>query len=428
MVLGFSITKKSSIDEIRKQYANIQKRLMSWEKLRPNTQGRQRGIASSDNVLIPLLPFEEDFLYDIAFHSDILRTSLNVLRNRLFRRGLKIVEKIETPDIIQRAKLESIQNRINNNKQNMVKLFEQFEWDLDVIDGGYLLALKDYYFDFTGKIINEMTKTKEIIRASPLRVRKISDIAGNLGVTPDGKKIYVCPEARDKPYSEMESERYGFYSPVTGKELRQAYYRGEVENGKYIYYYDDEVFYTAKHNPSMIYGYSPILAIWQKVITLIQQDRYIRLAYQKGRPLRGLLTIGTTNYASAEKAWEVIKSETRKDPHSITPFLYETTKGGNSAQWLDLMRPLTEMQYIEGRNEMRRSILAIYGLMPMLGGDVTGAGGLNVEDKQIEVSDVAVERGQRVFNDEVIPWILNQYGITDYELILQEPGSVGAEP
>lgn len=418
--LGFTVEKTDSLSQIKTKYLQIQKKLIGLQKYRPTSDTIQ-GLQRQDEVLVPLLPFEENFLYDLALHSDVLRTSLNVLRNRLFRRGFKIEQKMDIADEVQKVKVEMLINKINRNGQGLATMLKPFEWDLNVQDNACLVAIKDYYFNYYGQIIDNMTVTQEIVRGSPLKVRIISDLQGNRGVNPDGKKLFVCPANRGQVYNENEAERYDYIDPQTGKEMRPAFYRGEIGNGEYVYYMEDEVFYTSKYNPTLTYGYSIIFAIWQKVVSLIQQDKYILDAYKKGRPPRGLLTIATSNYESAKKGWEYLKAEARKDPHAINPLLYESQGQGQAAQWIDLMRPLTEMQYIEGRDEMRRSILAIYGLMPMMGGDVQSSGGLNNETSQIEVSDIAIEEGQKIYNEKVLPWILKQFGITDWYVILQEP-------
>ena len=423
-ILGVKLSKKANLKDIKKQYEIAKGKLSIMQKYRPETRERFRDVLTAqDNVLIPTYPFEEDRLYDLALHSDALRIGLNALNNRIFRRGFKVISKMNEPNLVQEAELNQLQKRINQNKQSIKTLSEQFEWDLDVMDNAFLIAIKDYYFDFSGKIIDKLTTTKEIIRASPTKIRLIADFQGNLGVTPEGKKLYCSPDNRSQIYDEQQAENLGFYDPTTKKEMRQVFFRAEREQGQFIYYFEEEVFYTNKHNPSLLYGYSLIFACWMKVLTLIYMDRFLMNAYRRGRPPRGLLTIGTTNFQSLKKAWEELKSKAREDPHSIEPLAYEIGQNnrGGSVNWIDLMKPLTEMQYIESRNEFRRSILALWGIMPLFAGDVASSGGLNNEGEQITVSDIAVEKGQKIFNDEVYPWILSQFGITDYELILQEP-------
>jgi len=76
------------------------------------------------------------------------------------------------------------------------------------------------------------------------------------------------------------------------------------------------------------------------------------------------------------------------------------------------------MQFIEMRNEFRRQIGALYGVMPLFQADVSTSGGLNNEGLQITVTNEAIEDGQAVFNDDYYPWVCDQLGITDYHIEL----------
>jgi len=96
-------------------------------------------------------------------------------------------------------------------------------------------------------------------------------------------------------------------------------------------------------------------------------------------------------------------------------------KGGKAVEWIELMKPLGDMQFIETRNEMRRSIGATYGVMPLFSGDLSESGGLNNEGLQITVTNQAAEEGQKFYNEKVLPWILERFEIFDYKLELEEP-------
>jgi len=217
-----------------------------------------------------------------------------------------------------------------------------------------------------------------------------------------------------------------------GTKLVPAHYRGELgkdygvsnmnENlSRYIYYIEGEVIHQSKWNPSLLYGYSNIHACWMKVATLLGQDRYFLLNYTKGRPPRALLTIGTTNFASAKKAWEELKDEAARDPHGIHPMLIENSSGKNPVSFTDFLKSPEEMQLIEFRNEDRRSIGALWGVMPVFSADIQGSGGLNTESLQIDVTNVSVQEGQEIYNDNIFPWILKNWGITDWNFKLREP-------
>ena len=50
--------------------------------------------------------------------------------------------------------------------------------------------------------------------------------------------------------------------------------------------------------------------------------------------------------------------------------------------------------------------------------DNTASGGLNNEGMQILVTNRAVEMAQNVYNQYVFPWLMEEFGVTDWELIL----------
>ncbi|WP_400153894.1 hypothetical protein [Candidatus Methanomassiliicoccus intestinalis] len=46
-----------------------------------------------------------------------------------------------------------------------------------------------------------------------------------------------------------------------------------------------------------------------------------------------------------------------------------------------------------------------YGVMPLWQGDVTTSGGLNNEKQQLTISNRSFLEGQRIFNEDILPWI-----------------------
>ena len=417
-VFGLEILKGGEVSAIQKSYSEIKKKLKEYEQLRPGV-GEFPGInVSQDGVQIPRYFIDEPDIYQLALDSDILRTVIVTIRDGVFRRGIEVKEIKENP--VQLQLINNIKKKINSNNQTIFDVLKRFEFDLGAIDDGYLIRIFDYYFDGEGEVM--MKEPKEIIRASPLKMRLIADYAGRRGHTDEGKKVYVSLTNRHVLIKEDQAKQNGFKDDK-GRKLHLACYRGEVgRDGKFIYYTGDEVLHLSKYNPTMLYGYPNTLSIYMKIITLMQMDRFLMTNYQRGRSPRGFLAIRGTNFESLKAAWETLKEETRKDPHSINPMLIQDDKGrGSIAEFVDLMKPLTEMQYIESRNEMRRQIGALYGVMPLFSGDIQTSGGLNNESMQMSVTNRALEESQKLYNEKVFPWILEFFGITDYQIVLAEP-------
>ncbi len=426
MVNGIGITKEGNYSGMMNL---ISKKLKSFQKLRPSLdfykiQAQGYGSYGGRGGPIGYIPYYQighHHMEHLAIQSDIFMTVINALKNKIFRRGFKIEKKVENPDESQLETLNKIMRRLNTNNQSLKDVTKMFEQDENIFDDGYLIAINDYIFGLDGEIID--ADTKEIIRASPTVIAIIADSEGRLGYTLEGKKVFVSVTDRTRIITEEAANSQGM-KDAQGIKLQPAFYRGITYYGnesRDIFYIPGEVLHLSKHNPTSINGRSLMHSIWMKMVTLIEQDRYLLLNYQKGRPPRGILAISTTNFASAQTAWETAKAEARKDPHSINPMLIADKEGKGKIEWIELMRPLGDMQFIESRNEMRRGIGAIYGVMPLFSGDLTQSGGLNNEGLQITVTNQAVEEGQKLFNEKVFPWILERFGVFDYELTLEEP-------
>ncbi len=418
-ILGLEIKKSSEINKLFSEFSEIKKKLQEYQKLRPEDKLIKTS-QKDDGARIPMYPIPENYLYGLALNSDIVRIALNTLSMGIFRRGIEIKEKEDIkPNKQEKEVLENLLEVANENNQNLLDVLKQLEEDVNILDKIYLIAVKKYYFNNQGEIVDKFTEIKEFIRADPLSMKVIADRENRLGYLENGQKVYISLDDRETLITEQQAKRQNYLSK-TGKKLYPACYVATFKDNKKIYYLKDEVLYLTKS--SNFWGYSKSFAVWQKIVTLNEMDRFLRLAYQKQRSPRGLLTIATSNYESLRKAWEELKAEVRKDPYSINPLLYENPDGKTGVQFIDFMKPLNEMQYIETRNEMRRLILAIYGVTPVFSGDVQMSGGLNNESQQIYgVTNKALEDGQSFYNNKVLKWILKQLKIETYDLVLRTP-------
>lgn len=431
MVLGFEIKKSGTFSELKTQVAGIQKVLKEYQMMRPDAE-TMRHSSDVDGVKIPVYydGYHDYHRLDRLFNdSDILRITIRALINKMFRRGIEIVPIVENPSEEQRDTLNKLLHRVNENDQTMKAMLQMFEQNLDVTDDAYIIISKSYAF-LNGQIIG--FEPKEIISAHPAYMRIIADSEGRKGYNDKGERVYVDPTNRSILINETQAESMNFVS-MEGIALLPAHFRGEIgkdygtnsmnENqSRYIYYIEGEVIHKSKWNPSLLYGYSNIHACWMKVVTLIGQDRYFLLNYTKYRSPRALLTIGTSNYASAKKSWEELKEEAARNPHAIHPMLIENEAGNkNHVQLTELLKSPQDMQLIEFRNEDRRSIGALWGVMPIFQADIQQSGGLNNETFQVDVTNISVQEGQEIYNDDVFPWITKNWGITDWAFKLREP-------
>ena len=402
-----------------------------------------------DYARLRLTPLPLQLLYDVAWMSDTLRTINKSIVREVFKNGLEVKAKfamkcevcgkefdtqvdvcdecgeaqLREPKNEERLKLEKFIKSVNENDQSMLDLSKQLENDFQIADDVFLVAVKDYYTDKeTGKI--REARVRELIRGDPKFFEIIADISGRPGFMQDGTPVRICPLHRETPSSGKDGgavptgERCG----VCGRALEPAYYRSRTPNVPYTYFLKDEVCHASKYTPSLTYGISPVLSVWVKVSTLINQDTYMMKYYGKGRPPTGLLAIKTGNVESTEKWWKWMLDEFRRNPHQVPPLMVEDHgqgSGGKFVEFVNFMKTMEEMQFTETREEFRRTIGAVYGVMPIFQADLKGAGGLNNEGLQVTVTNRAITEGQDAYNSKLYPWACRQLDVNDFELIVE---------
>jgi hypothetical protein len=82
------------------------------------------------------------------------------------------------------------------------------------------------------------------------------------------------------------------------------------------------------------------------------------------------------------------------------------------------MNTLKEMDYIAVKDDLRKRIGGFYGVSDVFMGDTTTSGGMNNEGMQILVTNRAVEMAQAVYNKYLFPYLMKQFGITDWKIML----------
>ena len=424
--LNVEIFKSAEIKELKKKLKEISARpsLTPWEK--PPTDFY---------ALPPIYPIPLTQLYEIEKQSDILQLVITTLRTEIFRNGIEIKPnyvtkcpkcnteydynaeycekcgaKTITPAEEGKKLFEKWLKRANENEQTLTDVLGQIEDDLNITDNAYLLFIREYGFLNNQPAISEL---KEIMRINPITISIIADRTGRLGYNDNGKEVKFCLRHRNKTQE-------GDFCKECGAPLQKACYvvRG-IGNAKPLYYAKNEIVHISKYNPSLIYGYSPIYSIWNKVTTLINMDKYIHDYYGSQKPPKGVFFVNTKNPISFEKAWNDYIRKLQMHPTGIFPIVTNSDTS-ETAQFINFMNSLQEMQYIETRNEMRKIIGSLYGIMPLFHGDIDTASGLNVETQQITVTNRAIERGQRIYNEKIFPALARELGV-DWHLELNPP-------
>ena len=371
-------------------------------------------------------------LYHIVQNSVITRTCITQLKQEIFRRGYvweKAFESIcqscnkkhtrpvsecsrcgstdlKVPDIKQLEYAEKfIEGHVNKAEQMFIEVLRELEEDLNIMDDAYIVLIKEYFIDGNQKI--RMHKIKEIYRGDPVTMAIYSD---ELGLR--GTKGFTCVNHRHMLTTEPNE-----LCEECGSTLYPVHYVNRV-GGQDQYFLKGEVLHFSKYSPSRLYGMSPVITLYNHITTLIAMENYVNSAYQKSRMPRGLLAVQTRNMDSMRSFWRSVKEKMETDPHFIPVMGIEAEGGKGSVEWIKFMDSLKEMDYISVKDDLRDRISAFYGVSKVFMADNTTSGGLNNEGMQILVTNRAVQMAQNVYNNYVFPYLVKQFGITDWVLKL----------
>jgi uncharacterized OB-fold protein len=379
-------------------------------------------------------------LYDYAQQSDTYRTIICTIQRELFRNGGEWHEKfgvkcatcskeyeakpdkcscgstgMREPDASQKTTFDEFLVKANMNGHPLLEVCEHMEPDLEVLDNAFLVLVKRYFYGPDGEITSG--QIVEMLRADPLYMRKIVDMQGRPGYNfENGLPSMVCPEHRG--YEQNGKARCG----QCGRRLYPAHFKTwNVQNT--VYYFAGECIHLTKYTKTLYYGFPPALTILKKVQTLLAMDNMMNRSYYGQKTPKGLFLLKTSNVDSASKEWEAFLDRSQKDPYGIYPMFMPTSQNdtGEIAKFIEFMRAPEEMQYIETRTEIKQTIGALFGVMPIFQADLSTSSGLNNEGLTITVTTRAIESGQKVYNEKVFPFLLAQFGITDWEYRLKPP-------
>lgn len=342
------------------------------------------------------------------------------------------------------------QETVDTSAQSIYDVFYEMSYDLDLVDNAYCILIKEYFWDEQSRQV--MYKVKEVLRGHPLVMRIVADDRGARG-----GRFLSCPLHRDyvleiTPHSTgtgvsntqyvghavgnartlREGEEPPKYCPVCmddGRrvELRQVWYVATEMGGNRptSYFFADEVKHQKKHSRGLLYGVPPILTLYRETRAYIKQVEYIQEYFERRRIPRGAIlvrrnqTMAPVQAPSREEEIDAFKEDVNRraedDPHDI-PFI---AVSGDDVQFQPFADTIREMDYIALRQELRNIIGAYFGVTPLFQGDMSVGQGLNNEGLQITVTNRAIESHQRIFNEEIIPWILGELGIEEWEFRLR---------
>ncbi|KKK55952.1 hypothetical protein LCGC14_3069400, partial [marine sediment metagenome] len=190
---------------------------------------------------------------------------------------------------------------------------------------------------------------------------------------------------------------------------------------KVLYLTAEEVIHWSYYTPSELYGYPPILSIYEKALTLIGMDRYIYDYFYERKVPQGIISTVTDDPKGIESVKSEMQARMQQDPHYIPWIAVSAKTGQGKTEFVRFAYTLDELNYLPVRDEIRERIAGIYGVSAIWMSSVQGIGGLNAESQQLQVMSRVVEGAQRIFHEQVFPQLMQHFGVTDWEMELATP-------
>jgi hypothetical protein len=363
-------------------------------------------------------------LQTIAFSVEEIRGPIGHITGEVFRRGLEFHPVHDHADEKQLITLKKVMKDCNIFDQSLEEVLRQFHLDLNTVDDAFIYLNKEYYATEDGEL-----------RSRIIEIRRLNPALVEFDLNEEGlpkKQHFLCPIHRDSglgqnaEYVEQAEISATAQKPgvCTGNDCSvqtvPAMYR--YSNRSKIYYLlDSEVIHLSKFSPTETYGWSPILTIFEKALTLIGMDRNLYRYFFERKMPSAMLLVSTDDPESLRRERENIAAQTKQDPNYIPMVAVSSKTNRGRVDMVRLFHTLQEMDYLPVKEEIRERVAALWGVSPAWQGTPEAFGGLSTQTQGLQVMSRVVESDQRLYHEKVFPLILEAYGITDWTLSLPHP-------
>jgi hypothetical protein len=353
-------------------------------------------------------------LQTIHLSQEEVRGPINHVTGEVFRRGIvwEAKEGVANPDESQKERFMEFMKSANLFNQSLEDVLRVFHQDVNIIDDGFIYMVKEYYSN--GDSLT--SRVKEIRRMNPAVFEFDLDDAGI-----PMNSHYLCPIHRGQVETDPglcgTEDDHGKCPRQKIPAMYKMWY-----NNKHLYFFDDEVIHLSKFYPGETYGWPALMTVFEKVLTLIGMDKNLYRYFYERRMPASMLMVTTDDAEGLKREREHIAAQTRVDPNYI-PIVAVSARQGTRGR-VDMVRlfhTLQEMDYLPVREEIRERISAMWGVTPAWQGAPEAFGGLSTQTQQLVVMSRVVEGDQRLFHDKVFPKFMEAFGITDWELKLEQP-------
>lgn len=316
-------------------------------------------------------------------------------------------ERDRAETFFQRANMRNREEELipddhNSVAQTFLEVCKEVAWDIQVFDDGWMIFERSYTLKPDGSVYD--WTLDEVFRAPPHLMRYSVGNDGKIG----GDR-WVCLECRSRhpddytpdkhpgPCSNCENRTYEAYAYMLeslGGEPVKWYTRGEFAHG-------------SEYRPRFLYGYSPILSVWQESRTIEQMDEWYQEAYEQRRAPRGAIVVRSSN-AESVRAWNTEQMEKLNgDSQHIPTFIDDTEGKGSPLEWVPLLEDPAQMQHMQMREWFLDRISAKFGVTAVFQNASAESSGLS-QSLEIVVSNRSAQRLKSVYQDVFMPAFLGQ--------------------
>ena len=406
-------------------------------------------------------------LYAIAHNNSVVKTATGHLKQEVFRRGLRwepafgyrnretgenftmedilkvregeperyveLLPLLDKPDPLQRVRFEQLMQRINIYGQSLMEILHTLEDDLNIADDAFLFLSADYYMGWQhGQKEIIRRQVKQVYRLDPVFVEYDTDQENRPGFA-----HHVCLNHREElltipPDEDWQTDWKGRcprdghttfpviyrYSPYKGTFGVRSGMQGPDQQSMYLV--EGEVIHASKFSPSELYGYSPVLSIYEKALSLIGMDRYLYDYFFERQIPQGVITTVTDNPEDLEVRKEQMLAQALNNPHYIPWLAVSSKTGQGQTEFVRFAYSLDELEFLPVQEHIERTVASLYGVPGLFMGFEDGVGGLNNESQQMTRMSRGAKISQTVYNTNVFPLLLEAFGITDWFLILED--------
>ena len=395
-------------------------------------------------------------LYTLAFSVSDIRTAQFHLRNEVFRRGVSVIPKFAAtckdcgtvyqqdvekcpeckskeftyPDRSQIERVNEFLLNANVYEQSLVDVLGECEDDINTVDDAFIMVSYDYFMNNGGrksganKINSSLyAKLAGVYRMDPVKIKFDLDDEGR-----PFRKNWFCVVHRDHVVEANEVDA-NIKCKHCDLPLFPSAYVYEESSGK-----NDvagtgsekrlaphEAIHWSFFSPSKLYGFSPILSLFEKSLTLIGMDRLLYDHYYLRHVPQGIITTISDNPSELDAKIKEMQANMAQDPSYVPWIAVSARTQQGKTEFVKFGADLEESKYIEVRRELRERISALYGVSNIWQSDVTNIGGFRGESQQLTVMSRVVEARQGTYNNKVLMKLSNLLGVTDWDLMILPP-------